>query len=440
MLQRIFTAILIIGFKLLLAGDKTSSFTKITKDLIISTTSVSPVITKNINIEKDFNVLIVADGSFSPYTKNGIAKVLIQIDGKNSYSNTSVIDWQHSNNPQTHGFNCIASIKLSKGQHTIRLVAFADKTTPNSNFKINQGSGLSILVDAAPNMIDSKLSKESELINYKTFPKDGKVPIPMTTILTNQVNVGDEQTNVITLSSGSSYGYCGEGDALWGVFINDEICTNNSNSLWSVNDLITGAELKAPMFSHAFHQLKGKNTISLKAGELAFNYFENQACYRVAPDTRLVSLYGMKLSGRAVLSNNYCNREEWGCFGTSNKVSYCTPIGERREYAILNVDIPKDHNGIILFMTKVRLQPGRDDLGGKASIWLNIDGKDVGTIGIQDYKFPNCESSRTLSASFLTSDNNRLSPGKHEVRVYLQAEGNFNTISYSIDLPLVYLD
>ena len=91
-------------------------------------------------------------------------------------------------------------------------------------------------------------------------------------------------------------------------------------------------------------------------------------------------------------------------------------------------------------MTKVRLQPGRDDLGGKASIWLNIDGKDVGTIGIQDYKFPNCESSRTLSASFLTSDNNRLSPGKHEVRVYLQAEGNFNTISYSIDLPLVYLD
>lgn len=440
MINRIITLFLISAFSYLLAGDITSSFTKVDKDVIINGTSAYSVITKKISISKDFNVLIVADGSFSPYTQNGIAKVLIQIDGNNSYSNSSVIDWVHSDNPQTHGFSCLASVKLAKGQHVIKLIAFNDKSTPTSNFLINKDSGLSILVDAAPNVISSKLAKESELINYKTYPKDGKTAVLMTKILTNNIAVGNELTNIITLSAGSSYESCGEGDALWGIFLNNEPCTNNSNSLWSVNDLIKGAELKAPMFSYAFHQLKGSNNISLKAGELAFNYFENQACYKVAPDTRLVSLYGMKLSGRAILSDNYCNREEWKCFGSSGGIDFCNPIGQRVEYASVDLNIPEQHNGIVFFQTRVRLQPGTDACNGKVAMWINIDGKDVGTVGRQDVKFPNCLSSRTLSASFLSADDQILSLGQHSIKVYLKADGIFNTIHHSNDLPLIYFD
>ncbi|OVE54243.1 hypothetical protein [Chryseobacterium mucoviscidosis] len=149
----------------------------------------------------------------------------------------------------------------------------------------------------------------------------------MTSILTNQVSVGLTPTNVITLSSGRVYKDCGEGDALWGLFLNNETCTNNSSSLWSVNDITIGAELQAPMFQHSFHTLVGDNFISLKAGELSFTYFENKVCYKVGANTKLITLYGMNLSGKASISETNCNREEWKCYGSSVGTGGCPNVG-----------------------------------------------------------------------------------------------------------------
>lgn len=421
-------------------GDPLSSFSKISNDVIISSTTPYSLITKSITLTETKKILVVADGRYFPHTNNGIAQTNIQIDNNNSYSNNSIINWKSSTNAVQHSFNCIASATLSSGTHTIKLVAFVHPSTPGTDFKIGSGTGLSILVDPAPNMISSKLTSDSSTINYTTYPTNGNTPIPMTNILTNSFDVGNNSTNVITLSSGRVYKDCGEGDALWGLFLNDEVCTNNNNSLWSVNDIFRGAELQAPMFQHSFHSLTGYNTVSLKASELSFNYFENQVCYKVGADTRLITLYGMNLSGKAPNSNTYCNREEWSCFGTSVGHPGCPNVGTSHEIVNTNVTIPSGHNGVVLFLTKVRLQPDKDDIGGYAALSINIDGIDVGTLGIQEFKQPNGDSSRTISASYLSSEGNKLSEGNHTIKVYLKAVGNFKHISYSKDLPLIYFD
>ena len=423
------------------AGDPlTSSFSKINNDIVISSVVPQAVITQTFTLTEAKKVLVVADGRYFPYTSNGIAQTNIQIDNDNSFSNNSIINWKTSTNAVQHTFDCIASATLSAGTHTIRLVASIHSSTPYTNFKIGSGTGLSILVDPAPNMVSSKLTGDSGTISYATYPTPGTAPVPVTTILTNQVNVGDIKTSVVTLSSGRSYKDCNEGDALWGLFLNDELCTNNGNALWSVNDIFKGAELQAPMFQHAFHNVTGNNTISLKAGELSFNYFENAVCYKIGADTRLISLYGMGLSGRATLSTTYCNREEWACFGTTVGTAGCPAVGTLHEVASAVVDIPNGHNGVMLFLAKVRLQPDKDDVGGNAFLSLNIDGVDVGTLGVQEFKHPNGDSSRTISASYLSAGANRLAVGSHTVKVFLKANGSYKSISYSKDIPLIYFD
>ena len=437
-MRNLFLLFSLMVFELIYGGNEKSSFTKIDNDIIISNNNPYAVITKKIKLDKSHNVLVVADGTLLPYTQNGIARINIQINNSNNNSNYSTIDWTASTNPVQHTFNNIASIKLSKGTHIIKLIAYSK--TPNSNFKVGKGTGMSILVDAAPYMVSSQLEKESATINYKTFSKTGKVPLPMANVLTNNLNLGNQLTNVVTLGSGSVSRVCGEGDALWGLFLNDEICTNNANASWSVNDVIKGSELKAPMFVHSLHNIKGYNSLSLKAGELAFSGFENAVCYKVEHGTRLISLYGMNLSGKANLTNTDCNREEWGCFGSNIDYPNCPKIGGIREAAVTTVTIPKGHNGIVLFMSKIRLQPDREDKGGVAKMWINIDGKDVGTIGTQGFNFPNGESSRTISASYLSAGIDKLTEGSHIIRLFLKAEGKFKHISYSLDLPLIYLD
>lgn len=423
----------------MLAADSISFFSKTDKDIIIDKTKPFAIITKVIKLDKTQNVLVVADGSFMPHTKNGKAQIFIEINKSSDASNKSIIDWGTTDNPQPHSFNCIAGVKLTKGTYVIKLIASVHKDTPDSNFIVAKSSGISILVNVAPNMISTKPSISDVIINQDTGKKGGSKPLVMNEIIKNEINVGDKQTNVVSLSSGNSSRICGEGDALWGIFLNNEDCLNNGSSQWSVNDILRSAELTAPMYLHSLHSLAGKNTISLKASELSFTYFENPVCYAIDKETRLITLFGMNLSGKASFTNTYCNREEWGVFGSKDDAKY-PPIGIPHVVLSKEVDIPQGHNGIVLFLTKFRLQPDKNDIGGKASLWLNIDGVDVGTIGRQGFKKPNGDSSRTISASYLSVGKNALTVGKHIVKVYLKGEGDFMHIAHSLDLPLIYFD
>lgn len=425
------------------AGDPASSFSKINSDVVINKSVPYAVITKQVKLTKSQNVLIVADGSFLPHTKQGKGQIVIQIDGNTSAGNSSIIDWRNAKVHLPHPFNCISSARLSKGTHTIKLIAFVDSETPGTNFKVGKGAGMSILVDAAPNMVSSKPTDPDVVINQNTGKKGGLAPIPMTKIMTNEINAGPVPTNVVTLSSGSAKRACGDGDALWGIFLNGDECIINGNSQWSVQDVLEEAEVEAPMFSHSMHSLTGINSLQLKASELSFTYFENAVCYKIDKSTRLITLHGMKLSGKYSITNNYCNREEWGVFASSE------PKAENKNYPSTNVpnvvmsteiSIPQGHNGIVLFLSKFRLQAGLSDNGGTASLWLNIDGVDVGTLAVQGFGKPHSDSSRTISASYLSAGNQKLAVGKHIVRVYMKAEGNFKHIAHSIDLPLIYFD
>ncbi|OVE63330.1 hypothetical protein [Chryseobacterium mucoviscidosis] len=115
-------------------------------------------------------------------------------------------------------------------------------------------------------------------------------------------------------------------------------------------------------------------------------------------------------------------------------------LGTIHEVVSSEINIPSGHNGVVLFLAKLRLQPYQNDVGGNSEMWLNIDGVNVGTLGVQEFKKPNGDSSRTISVSYLSSDVNKLSEGNHTVKVYLKANGSFKNISYSKDLPLVYFD
>ncbi len=439
--NKIFIYISLFFFNFLSAGDIASSFTKINNDVIINRSAPITIISKKINLSKIQNVLVVADGSFLPYIKQGKGQVIIKVDGKTSTSNRSIIDWRNAKVHLPHAFNCISAIKLNKGTHVIKLIAFVDIETPNTNFKIGKGSGMSILVDAAPNMILSSPEDPSQIINLDTSKKGGLSPLPEVNVMTNKINVGSNPVSVVSLASGTSRRECGDGDALWGIFLNKEDCINNGKSQWSVQDLLAEAEIEAPMFLHSYHTLVGDNDISLKASELSFTYFENAVCYKINKDSKLVSLYGMKFSGKAEIRNTYCNREEWGFFGsTSKNAKYYREIGVPYPVLTKEINIPDDHNGIVLFLAKFRLQAGPNNDEGEASLWINIDGTDIGTISFQGFKKPHSDSSRTISASYLSAGDKRLAPGKHTVTVYLKSEGRFEQIANSFDLPLVYFD
>ena len=438
--MKIFSFILLFLINLLYAGDPNSYFSVTGKDQVINSLSEKILITKTYNLIKPQKVLVISNGTFAPYNKNGIAKVYIKIDGDSSIGNLSIINWKDSEIPMPHSFDCIATTNLTAGRHTISLVATVDKTTPDSNFKILKNTGLSILLDPAPYVISNNDSSKSTVIDTQPQRFKGFYPVAMNEILTNSFDVGSKSTNVVTLASGSSSLYNGEGDALWGILLNNEDCLNNDSSQWSVNDLYKGAELTAPMFLHSFHNLIGQNNLKLKGGKLTFDYFDNTVSYKVDNSVQLITLYGMKLSGKASISDATCNREDWGFFGTSKNQQNITPINTNHEVLHTDLNIPQDHNGVVLFLTKMRIQPGKEDLGGTAELWINVDGKDVGTIGVQEFKYPNCESSRTISASYLSTGKNRLTPGNHTVRDYLKATGDFKQIAHSQDLPLIYFD
>lgn len=115
-------------------------------------------------------------------------------------------------------------------------------------------------------------------------------------------------------------------------------------------------------------------------------------------------------------------------------------VGTNTVIAETTVNIPNGHNGVVFFKATTRIQGDPSDIGGNISLWINIDGKDVGTIGVQQIKSPNSVSARMIAASYVSSGNNKLSTGQHTVKVYAKADGKFIHLTGTNELPLVYFD
>lgn len=343
------------------AGGNDSTFKKLSSDMEIIGTSPTVVLSSTLSFSTTRTVLIVSDGRYYP-TNPGIAVVKIRIDGDSSLSNRSIINSASSLNPVQHSFNCIAVATLGVGTHTFQLVAHNHTNTPSARFVVGADSGISILTDPAPNVVSSALSTNSGQINVTTQGIGGRGPIPTVTVLSNSITTSSP-TLLVALASGSVYKDCGEGDALWGIYLNDQ-CPSNDEAVWTVNDIFSGAELQAPMYTHSLYQLFGNNTLSLKASELSFVNHENAVCYRIRAKTRLILLWGMQVVGSTIVSTESCFREDWVCIGSSSDWPGCLHAGSRTAIASTTFTVPGDHNGVILFMAKTRFQPDRDDTGG----------------------------------------------------------------------------
>lgn len=93
-----------------------------------------------------------------------------------------------------------------------------------------------------------------------------------------------------------------------------------------------------------------------------------------------------------------------------------------------------------MIAAKARVQGDAADPGGRVALWITVDGARRGSTGIQDLRAPFSVSQRTISASYLAAGKLALRPGRHVVRVYGRADGDFLHLTLSRDLPLIWFD
>ncbi len=116
------------------------------------------------------------------------------------------------------------------------------------------------------------------------------------------------------------------------------------------------------------------------------------------------------------------------------------PVGEPFVLAEGTLNIPEGHNGIIMFTSKIRVQGDSADEGGICTLWITIDDKIVGFVGAQPLEYPNSVSQRTITTSYLTTGENALSPGVHQIKSMIQVDGDFKHLSVHNDMPLMWFD
>lgn len=393
-------------------------------------------------------VLVQSDGTYAPLEEESAGSVFIEIDGA-KVSNESVIDWRESQKPVRHSFNAIGAARLSKGSHQVKLVA---KPIAGA-FAVSRTSNLSVLVHPARRISMARLTRRAGPFDFTTADLGGRsdrLPHKALASLT-----ADTRSPTVVLASATGQRVGENGDAMLGIYL-DRRHPGTGSSLWTVNDLCLCAEIKAPFYAQAlFEDGSRRSLVSLEASEYPWDQpdvpdqeiGEDTANYVVEPGATLVALGGdlhvvgdgkpdrwgaRKFAGTAW---------DWSCVARGFLVRrFCPRAGGDVQVASERFEVPRRHSGVVMFAAKSRVQAGRFDVGGTAKLWLTIDGKQRGSIGVQQLSEPSTISQRTISASYLAAGKRRLRPGKHEVKVYVRVQGSFAGVGLSRDLPLVWFD
>ncbi len=260
---------LLLGPRSPYAALDSSSYSSLSSDVLVS--SSTALITRTLSLSSPEWVYVQSDGRYFPHT-GFAANISISINGQ-SVSNDAVIDWRASTNPQQHSFNVIGASLLPAGSHTVQLMAHP----LSGSFYVGAGSHLSILVRPATTVRVSSLSSDAGPFDFTTANLSPGSPAPSSPLLSHEMTPSNQP--LIALASGRAYAYANYGDAMFGLYLNGANA-GNDESLWSVNDLWTGAETQAPLSTHAYFKPRsGSVTVSLGASEFPWEGREDSVHY-----------------------------------------------------------------------------------------------------------------------------------------------------------------
>jgi hypothetical protein len=149
--------------------------------------------------------------------------------------------------------------------------------------------------------------------------------------------------------------------------------------------------------------------------------------------------------GSFAYSNDVDKSDTFKCVATNNSAvwgpggSYlkCPPTGPTVTWAATTFVVPQGHSGVLFFSFKTLVQAGPQDLGGFIVARIAIDGQPLGSQAVQALQAPACDSTRTISATYLSSES-PLRPGRHTLEVDVQTTGNFEHMMLSTSVSLVW--
>jgi hypothetical protein len=424
-------------------ADSRSAYLETSADVMVAGASQTLLMT-TVDLAAPDWVLVASDGRFSPIGA-AIAEVHITIDGT-PVSNRATIDWSQSSDPVEHSYEAVGAQHLSAGSHGIALVA----TPLRAQFNVGAGANLSVMVHPASSVTSAAFAGKTDPINFDTINLPLGQPAPMDTLVTANVTVPGDLAGtgpLIALASGGAFRAGHDGDAMFGIFL-DGADPGLDQQLWTVNDVCSCAETNAPLYTHAFlrNLAAGAHAVTLAVGEFPWNQFptmprENPAIFAAGDDATLVTLGG----GLTVAGSYFTNHDRNQYFdyfpiGTSEGWMNTPNVGTDVKLADSSFDVPAGHTGVVMFMTKTRVQGDASDPGGTVKLWLELDGQRVGSLGLQQLAMPFSVSQRTLSASYLAAGSRALKPGPHTIRAFARVDGQFIHLVVPRDLPLIWFD
>lgn len=472
-------------------ADRIARFEQLLNDVDVNVKN-KDIIKVSIVSDKVRRVFLHAEGRIIPFSGKAVAMLRL-VQNNQNVGSTSMIDWSSSydNALAQHMFNLIGVVKLQPGLNSISLSAINLKD--GVSYRIGGGASLAVLETSAEKIQIQELTADSSAFQDKIIPRflkankdEMKVMIekvikaekevinnPKALSVFNESYVTENAQKFLQLKDklkksaailmSGSFFYSGRpigddglrsgyGDAAAGISFSNSSklkCPDSKKASWAVNDLWPGAETTSPVFAHGLYQ-EGQpdNLVSAIGVPFRWPYWAlsvhpNASKFSIGAKTALISIENPKILSKELSSfEQSCNQNLTVCIGSDSNFSGCGKLNNVVSLKSTQIMIPQGHDGIVMFVAKTRVAGGDNDRGdrGFAHLAILIDGKKVGTEGIQELTLGHADSQRTISASYLSTSQNRLSEGMHTVEVVGWGEGRFSHLMYFQDLPLLYFD
>lgn len=342
-----------------------------------------------------------------------------------------------------HSYN-VLGLYTSVGGGSV-VVSLMASTLNNASFAVGAASNLGVYVlPLHVSATSASLPADSQTLAFDV-PASAS-PLPANVILSTAMPKPKSGTAdlVAVLASGRVYQTDGPshyGDAVW--FVTNDKNTNvvyNNRTMHADNDMWVDAEAgNAPIYTHGlFPRATVRRSLGLAASAETWSFCCNKVHYRVGAATTIVAAHSSQVIGGVSMTSTVNVGNNYVCVGTSKAWPGCPPVGS--SYALPvngTVAIPQNHSGVVYFSLKTIVQADSSDVGGTVAVQIAIDGRRVGSAGVQQLRQPDCVSTRTLTASYLSS-NEPLAPGPHTVQVLVDVDGSFIHLCLGKQLLLVW--